>query len=90
MLAVRFTAAAEASIAAHAEPELLRRVIVQSLCWDPRPAQQRDDKSSRRTFGTPPPPEGPSRRTFAVALLDVDVRFQVDASGVLVLAIGRA
>jgi hypothetical protein len=74
MLDVRFAAPAEASIAAHAEPELLRRVIVQSLCWDPRPAQQRDDPS----------------RTFAVALLDVDVRFQVDASGVLVLAVIRS
>jgi tRNA-Thr(GGU) m(6)t(6)A37 methyltransferase TsaA len=70
-LEVRFAASAEASIAAHPEPELLRRVIVQSLCWDPRPAQQRDD---------------PSRR-FAVALLDVDVRFQIDAGAVLVLAI---
>lgn len=74
MLAVRFAAPAEASIAAYGDPELLRRVIVQSLCWDPRPAAQRDD----------PSPEG---RTFAVALLDVDVRFQVDASGVLVLTI---
>lgn len=71
MLAVRFTASAESSIAAHGEPELLRRVIEQSLACDPRPARQRDDPS----------------RSFAVALLDVDVRFQVDASGVVVLTI---
>jgi tRNA-Thr(GGU) m(6)t(6)A37 methyltransferase TsaA len=71
MLAVRFVVQAEASIAAHAEPELLRRVIVQSLAWDPRPARQRDDPA----------------RIFAVALLDVDVRFRVDMTGVEVLAI---
>lgn len=74
MLAVRFAAAAETSISLHAEPELLHRVIVQSLCWDPRPASQRDDPS----------------RDFAVALLDVDVRFRVDAIGVLVLEIQSA
>jgi tRNA (adenine37-N6)-methyltransferase len=73
-LAVRFTAQAEASIAAHSEPALLRRVIVQSLCFDPRPAQQREDPN----------------RQFAVALLDVDVRFRIDVTdgtGVEVLAI---
>ena len=46
-------------------------MIVQSLCYDPRPAAQRDDPT----------------RIFAVALLDVDVRFRVDMSGVEVLAI---
>jgi tRNA-Thr(GGU) m(6)t(6)A37 methyltransferase TsaA len=74
VLAVCFTAAAESSLSTHAEPELLRRVIVQSVCFDPRPAQQRDDP----------------RREFAVALLDVDVRFRIDESGVLVLAIQSA
>jgi tRNA-Thr(GGU) m(6)t(6)A37 methyltransferase TsaA len=71
LLAVRFAAQAEASIAAHPEPELLRRVIVQSLCHDPRPAQQRDDPA----------------RIFAVALLDVDVRFRVDTTGVEILEV---
>jgi tRNA (Thr-GGU) A37 N-methylase len=71
MLAVRFAAPAEHSIAAHPHPELLERVIVQSLAHDPRPARQRDDPN----------------RCFAVMLLDVDVRFRVDALGVEVLSI---
>ena len=68
---VRFTAQAEATIAAHRDPIVLRNAIVQSLCWDPRPATQRGDPD----------------RTFAAALLDVDVRFRVDAAGVEVLDI---
>jgi tRNA-Thr(GGU) m(6)t(6)A37 methyltransferase TsaA len=74
MLEVRFAPPAEHSIAAHPEPELLRRVIVQSLAHDPRPARQRDDPN----------------RIFAVLLLDVDIRFRVDAAGVEVLAIAAA
>jgi tRNA-Thr(GGU) m(6)t(6)A37 methyltransferase TsaA len=70
-LEVHFAAQAEAEIATHPEAAVLRRVIVESLCWDPRPSSQRDDPT----------------RTFAVALLDVDVRFRVDAAGVEVLTI---
>jgi tRNA-Thr(GGU) m(6)t(6)A37 methyltransferase TsaA len=70
-LAVRFAAPAEGSIAKHPDPELLQRVIVQSLAHDPRPARQRDDPN----------------RIFAVRLLDVDVRFRVDATGAEVLSI---
>lgn len=73
-LAVRFADAAEESISKHPQPALLRNTIVQSLCWDPRPAHQRDDLS----------------RTFAVALLDVDVQFRVDTAGVEVLAVVRS
>lgn len=70
-LEVRFSSAAEESIAAHPESAALRNAIVQSLCWDPRPASQRGDPA----------------RTFAVALLDVDVRFRVDAGAVEVVAV---
>jgi tRNA-Thr(GGU) m(6)t(6)A37 methyltransferase TsaA len=68
-LAVRFADAAERALASHPTPDLLRNLIVQSLCWDPRPASQRDD---------------PARR-FAAAMLDVDVVFCVDEHGVEVL-----
>jgi tRNA-Thr(GGU) m(6)t(6)A37 methyltransferase TsaA len=70
-LALRFSPGAEASLAAHAHPDQLRAVITQSLRWDPRPAHQRGDPT----------------REFAAALLDVDVRFVVDADGVLVITI---
>ncbi len=76
-LEVRFSAQADldlAGLADHAQAVLLRRVIVASLCWDPRPASQRGDPT----------------RTFAVALLDVDVRFRVDAAGVEVLGVSGA
>ncbi len=51
--------------------EALRVVIVDTLRWDPRPAQQR----------------GELGREYAVRLLDADVRFRVDARGVEVFAI---
>lgn len=51
----------------------LRAAIVDSLRWDPRPAHQRDELG----------------RAYAMRLLDVDVRFRVDAAGVLVFAIER-
>lgn len=54
----------------------LRETIVDTLRWDPRPAHQRDELG----------------RTYAMRLLDVDVRFRVDARGVEVLEVvpGRA
>ncbi|MFV8754479.1 tRNA (N6-threonylcarbamoyladenosine(37)-N6)-methyltransferase TrmO [Nannocystaceae bacterium ST9] len=52
----------------------LRATIIDTLRWDPRPAHQR----------------GEAEREYAMRLLDVDVRFRVDADGVLVLAIGCA
>lgn len=70
-LALRLSADAEASLAAHPRAEQLRAVITQSLGWDPRPAHQRADPS----------------REFGAALLDVDVRFRVDADGVFVISI---
>lgn len=72
-LAVRLSSAAAATLANHPEAARLHRIIEQSLCWDPRPAHQRED---------------PQRR-FAVALLDVDVGFRVDEHGVEVLDISR-
>jgi tRNA-Thr(GGU) m(6)t(6)A37 methyltransferase TsaA len=68
-LALRYSASAEASLAAHPRADQLRIVIAQSLCWDPRPARQRGDPT----------------REFAAALLDVDVRFLVDDDGVFVI-----
>jgi tRNA-Thr(GGU) m(6)t(6)A37 methyltransferase TsaA len=77
-LELRFCPAAERSIAAHPEPARLRAVIEDSLRWDPRPAHQREDPT----------------RVFALALLDVDLRFRVitdGAAGVVeVLAIERS
>jgi tRNA-Thr(GGU) m(6)t(6)A37 methyltransferase TsaA len=72
-LAVRFTTQALWAIETHPRGDLLRHTIEQSLCWDPRPARQRSDPD----------------RSFAVALLDVDVKFRVDAAGVEVLAVDR-
>ncbi len=70
-LEVRVGAEAEAQMSAHPQAELLRRVIVETLCWDPRPAHQR----------------GEVGRVYAVRVLDVDVRFRVDVGGVDVLAV---
>ncbi|PRP89966.1 putative tRNA (adenine(37)-N6)-methyltransferase [Enhygromyxa salina] len=73
-LEVRLSDAAAEVIASHPRAEQLRRVIVESLRWDPRPAHQRADP----------------KREFAAAILDVDVRFCVDATGVHVLAVRRS
>jgi tRNA-Thr(GGU) m(6)t(6)A37 methyltransferase TsaA len=62
---VRFAAGLEAI------DEGLRAAIVDTLRWDPRPAQQREELG----------------REYAMRLLDVDVRFRVDALGVEVFAI---
>jgi hypothetical protein len=70
-LALRFSPAAEASLAAHPQADRLRALIDQSLCWDPRPGHQRGDPS----------------REFGAALLDVDVRFRVEPDGVFVIQI---
>jgi tRNA-Thr(GGU) m(6)t(6)A37 methyltransferase TsaA len=51
--------------------EALRSAIVDTLRWDPRPAHQRDEPG----------------REYAMRMLDVDVRFRVDAGGVEVIAI---
>jgi tRNA-Thr(GGU) m(6)t(6)A37 methyltransferase TsaA len=51
----------------------LRETIVDTLRWDPRPAHQRDELG----------------RAYAMRLLDVDVRFRVDALGVEVFEVVR-
>ncbi|KIG13295.1 hypothetical protein DB30_00343 [Enhygromyxa salina] len=70
-LPLRFSASAEAALARHPHADQLRTLIRQSLCWDPRPAHQRGDPG----------------REYATALRDVDVRFRVDAKGVLVTSV---
>jgi tRNA (adenine37-N6)-methyltransferase len=70
-LAVRFTPAAEATLAELPEAERHRALLVETLRWDPRPAHQRED------------PE----RSFGVAIAGLEVRFRVDRAGVVVLAI---
>ncbi|WP_129138972.1 tRNA (N6-threonylcarbamoyladenosine(37)-N6)-methyltransferase TrmO [Modicisalibacter coralii] len=57
---VRFTASAEASLAARDDGDSLRRLIIQVLAQDPRPAYRR----------------GAETRIYGVALRDIDVRFR--------------
>lgn len=68
-LAVRFAPALELLAQRGELAPALRETIVDTLRWDPRPAHQRDEPG----------------RTYAMRLLDVDVRFRVDARGVEVL-----
>ena len=64
-LAVRFSAAAEATLATRADAASLRELIRQVLAQDPRPAYHR--KSAEE-------------RLYGVRLRDVDVRFQVEST----------
>jgi len=68
-LAVRFSAAAEATLATRADAASLRQLIREVLAQDPRPAYR----------------QGAETRGYGVRLRDVDVRFQArkDTQGVL-------
>lgn len=68
-LAVRFSAAAEATLATREDAASLRELIRQVLAQDPRPAYRK----------------GAEERLYGVRLRDVDVRFQArkDIQGVL-------
>lgn len=68
-LAVRFSAAAEATLATRADAASLRQLIHEVLAQDPRPAYR----------------QGAETRVYGVRLRDVDVRFQArkDTQGVL-------
>lgn len=68
-LAVRFSAAAEATLATRADAASLRQLIREVLAQDPRPAYR----------------QGAETRVYGVRLRDVDVRFQArkDTQGVL-------
>ncbi|MCE8004194.1 tRNA (N6-threonylcarbamoyladenosine(37)-N6)-methyltransferase TrmO [Halomonas sp. MCCC 1A11081] len=63
-LAVRFSAAAEATLAAREDAASLRELIRQVLAQDPRPAYRK----------------GAEERLYGVRLRDVDVRFQVEST----------
>jgi tRNA-Thr(GGU) m(6)t(6)A37 methyltransferase TsaA len=61
-LPVRFTGPADRVLARRADGETLRRLIVQTLALDPRPAYRS---------------EGESTRVYGLPLIDVDVRWRV-------------
>ncbi|MCE8023007.1 tRNA (N6-threonylcarbamoyladenosine(37)-N6)-methyltransferase TrmO [Billgrantia aerodenitrificans] len=63
-LAVRFSAAAEATLATRADAASLRELIRQVLAQDPRPAYRKSAEE----------------RLYGVRLRDVDVRFQVEST----------
>ncbi len=63
-LAVRFSAAAEATLATREDAASLRELIRQVLAQDPRPAYRK----------------GAEERLYGVRLRDVDVRFQVEST----------
>jgi tRNA (adenine37-N6)-methyltransferase len=69
-LAVRFEAGAAAALAADPRGPTWTTAIVETLRWDPRPAHQR----------------GELERSYGVAIAGLEVRFRVDANGVVVLA----
>ncbi|MBZ9557814.1 MULTISPECIES: tRNA (N6-threonylcarbamoyladenosine(37)-N6)-methyltransferase TrmO [unclassified Modicisalibacter] len=71
---VHFTSDAEACLNARNDGDSLRRLIIQVLAQDPRPAYRR----------------GAETRHYGVALRDVDVRFQaVESDGELAFLVGE-
>lgn len=70
-LGVRFSAQAERQLAECQDPEWMRRLIVQVLTLDPRPAYRR---------------EGDSERVYGMKLGDRDVRWVVRRGAVQVIA----
>jgi tRNA (adenine37-N6)-methyltransferase len=70
-LAVRFETEAAAALAGDPRGPTWTRAIVETLRWDPRPAHQR----------------GELERSYGVAIAGLEVRFRVDAGGVVVLAV---
>jgi tRNA (adenine37-N6)-methyltransferase len=70
-LPVRFDPGAMDTLERHADHDQLRRTIVETLRWDPRPAHQRGDLE----------------RQFGVAIAGLEIRFCVEQTGIRVLSI---